>query len=152
MFCTQCQTERLASIAGGARIDDYGPTKQDGANVKEICARCWPAFKDRSTRAARRSQRAEDVRAGTIVGVWGGGSSRINDSTNAQILRALEELRQGQREIQQQQLELKATLDAHLQQVQRQHDASLKRRCAMNAKDAAEEVLRGLDDMEMKDQ
>jgi hypothetical protein len=55
-------------------------------------------------------------------------------------------------EIQQQQLELKATLDAHLQQVQRQHDASLKRRCAMNAKDAAEEVLRGLDDMEMKDQ
>jgi hypothetical protein len=132
--------------AGGARIDDYGPTKQDGANVKEICARCWPAFKDRSTRAARRSQREEDVRAGTIVGVWGG------DSSSTQILRALEELRQGQREIQQQQLELKATLDAHLQQVQRQHDASLKRRCAMNAKDAAEEVLRGLDDMEMKDQ
>jgi hypothetical protein len=151
MFCTQCQTERLASIAGGAHLTDYGPTQQDGANVKEICARCWPAFKDKSTRAARVRQREEDVHDDTIVGVWGGDS--LGDSTSTtRILRALEDLRQGQREIQQQQLELKATLDAHLQQVQRQHDASRKRRCAMNAKDAAEEVLRGLDDMEMKDQ
>ena len=152
MYCTQCQTERLASIAGGAQLDDYGPTQQDGANVKEICARCWPAFKDKSTRAARRSQRAEVVHDDTIVAVWGGDSSRINDSTSAQILRALEELRQGQRDIHTRQIEMRAVLDAHIWEVQRRHDASLRRRRAMYKKDAAEEVLRELDDMEMKDQ
>ena len=56
-----------------------------------------------------------------------------------QILRTLQELQQGQRELQQQQLEMKTTLNAHIKKVQQQPDVNLRSR-VNEEKDVAEEL------------
>ena len=109
MFCALCQSERFASIEGGAQMTDYGPFAEDGAHVKTICANCSATLKDSSSAAARRGQKA-DARADTGVGVPADSSSDLT-SILTQILRALEEVRQGQRDLHTRQIEIRGFLD-----------------------------------------
>jgi hypothetical protein len=109
MFCKLCHSERLASVAGGAQTTDYGPFEEDGAHVKIVCPNCLADLKDPSASAARDEQ-TEDVHADTRVGVPGDSSSDVKSMLPG-ILRVLEEVRQGQRELHNRQIETRGVLD-----------------------------------------
>lgn len=68
-----------------------------------------------------------------------------------QILRTLQELQQGQRELQQQQLEMKTILNAHIQKVQRQPDINLRSR-VNEEKDVAEELRKQTENLVLQRQ
>jgi hypothetical protein len=129
VICTRCQSERLASNdaqAAGNILD-----AADGMHIGRLCEQYYQTSKDSSA-----------ILVGQVIEAQiDAARSTSSEQTTTQILRALQELQQGQRELQNQQLEMKATLHAHIQKVQQQHDASLRHR-AKDTKDAAEELER----------
>jgi hypothetical protein len=129
-LCSECRSERLASADGGAEAAGDIPNAADGTPVGMICSECYLASKESSPIP---DNQAQEVQPEPIP-------SASSDPTMVQILSTLLALQQGQREMQQQQLEMKATLDAHIQKVQQQQVASLRRR-ALDAHEAAEKLL-----------
>jgi hypothetical protein len=129
-LCSECRSERLASTDGGVQAAGDVPNAVDGTFVGMMCSECYLTSKDSS---AMRDNEAQKVQPEPTP-------SASSDPTMVQVLSTLLALQQGQREIQQQQLQMKATLDAHIQEVQKQQVASLRRR-ALDAHEAAQDLL-----------
>jgi hypothetical protein len=129
-LCSECRSERLASTDGGAQAAGDIPNAVDGTHVGMMCSDCYRTFKQASDML---NNQVKEVQPEPTP-------SASSDPTMVQILSTLLALQQSQREIQQQQLQMKAALDAHIQKVQQQQVASLRRR-ALDAHEAAEKLL-----------
>ena len=138
-ICSECQSERLASTDGGAQAAGDIPNSADGRHVGLMCGRCYQTSK------AMLDNQVQEAKLEPTP-------SASSDSTMKQILRTLQEVQQGQRELQQQQLEMKAALDAHIQKGQRQHTASSLRSRVNEEKDVAEELRKQTENLVLQRQ
>ena len=140
-ICSECQSERLTSADGGDQAAGDIPNSADGRHVGLMCGKCYKKSKYSSAILDNQAQGVQPVRA----------AGAPSDPTMVQILRTLQELQQGQRELQQQQLEMKTILNAHIQKVQRQPDINLRSR-VNEEKDVAEELRKQTENLVLQRQ